>query len=106
MKVVINFEVDVNGILQVSAAESESGITGCLTVSSDRGLKGDELTELLRGRQCEDDDEEDKREASRLRSRQALEGWVVDVSRRVSEVGLLDLDGVEKGSVQKQIERG
>ena len=93
----VAFEVDVNGILQVSASEDESGVTAGLTVSSDRGLKGDELIELLRGRQTEDELDDDKREAARLRSRQALEGWMIDVSRRVDEVGLSD--GAEKGRV-------
>ena len=97
VRVTVAFEVDVNGILQVSASEEESGITAGLTVSSDRGLKGDELTELLKGRQSEDEEEEDKREAARLRSRQALEGWMIDVSRRVDEVG--QLDGADKGRV-------
>ena len=97
VRVSVAFEVDVNGILQVSASEEESGVTAGLTVSSDRGLKGEELSELLKGRQCEDEEEEDKREAARLRSRQALEGWMIDVSRRVDEVGLLD--GAEKGRV-------
>ena len=95
VRVSVAFEVDVNGILQVSASEEESGVTARLTVSSDRGLKGEELAELLRGRQTEDEDDDDRREAARLRSRQALEGYMIDVSRRVDEVGLLD--GADKG---------
>ena len=102
VKVVVAFEVDVNGILQVSATEDESGTTAGLTVSSEgRGLKGSELAQLLHGRQSDDDHEDDRREAARLRSRQALEGWVVDVSRRVEEVGLLD--GGEKGAVAERL---
>ena len=101
VRVVVAFEVDVNGILQVSAVEAESGATAGLTVSSDRGLKGAELAELLRGRQADDDDDDDAREAARLRSRQALQGWCSDVGRRVGEVGLVD--GADKGRVEEAL---
>ena len=83
LQVDVTFEVDSDGILHITACEKETGLGGGIVVSSDRGLTDGQLARVME--EVEETREAEEREAGRLRSKAALQGWVLEAARRVGE---------------------
>ena len=98
----VTFDVDVDGIMHVTAIEKDSGVGGGIVVSSDRGLSGEELRGLME--EVEETREADEREAARVRSKAALQGWVLEVGRRMDDdAAQAGLDDKERDGVKRRL---
>merc|ERR1711896_45791 len=70
----VTFEVDANGILQVSAEDKGTGKSEKITITSDKGRLSDEEIERM-VREAEEFAEEDKAIKERVDGRNGLEGY-------------------------------
>ena len=80
----ITYDVDANGILNVSAVEKSSGKSEKITVSNDKGrLSKDEIERMVK--EAEKFKEEDKKEGERIDSKNNLESYVYQVKSSIED---------------------
>lgn len=85
----VTFEVDANGILQVSATDKGTGKQQGITIDSEKGrLSEEEIQRLVR--EAEEFEEEDREIKERIDSRNSLEGFVYNTR---SSLGGEELQG-------------
>lgn len=87
----VSFEVDANGILQVSAKDKGSGVSEKITITAEKGRLSEE--EILRMvREAEEFAEEDKLMKKRIDARNGLEGYAYNLKNTLNdeEKGLKD----------------
>ena len=91
----VSFDVDANGILQVSAQDKASGKKQQITITSDKGrLSEDEIERMVR--EAEDNAEADKAAREQVEARNQLEAYLYSV-RSTAEDTLKDkLDEADK----------
>ncbi|CAM0144956.1 unnamed protein product [Urochloa decumbens] len=96
----VTFEVDVNGILHVQAADKSSGNSEKITITSDDSrLSQDEMNRMVR--EAEEFAEEDKKAKERVGARNQLEAYVYSVKSTVGgELGDR-MDGGDKERVEE-----
>lgn len=102
----VSFDVDANGILNVSAAEKSTGKSNKITITNDKGrLSKDEIERLVQ--EAERFAADDKIRAERVEVRNGYEGYLYNSRNSVREekvkttLGADDIDVVEK-----EVERG
>jgi endoplasmic reticulum chaperone BiP len=84
----VTFEVDANGILQVSAEDKGTGKAEKITITAEKGrLSEDEIERMVR--EAEEYAEEDKKVKERIDSRNGLESYLYNLKNT--------LDDEEKG---------
>ena len=80
----ITYDVDANGILNVSAVEKSSGKSEKITVSNDKGrLSKDDIERMVK--EAEKFREEDKKEGERIESKNNLESYVYQVKSSIED---------------------
>lgn len=80
----VTFDVDANGILNVSALEKGTGKTQKITITNDKGrLSKDEIERMVS--EAEKFKEEDEREASRIQSKNQLESYAYSLKNTINE---------------------
>eukprot|EP01039_Chlorochromonas_danica_P007405 gene7405-8191_t len=87
----VTFEIDANGILQVSAADKGTGKAEKITITADKGRLSEEEIERM-VREAEEFAEEDKKVQSRINSRNSLESYLYNLKNTINdeEKGLAD----------------
>lgn len=102
----VSFDVDANGILNVSAAEKSTGKSNKITITNDKGrLSKDEIERLVQ--EAEKFAADDRIRAERIEVRNGYEGYLYNSRNSVREekvksaLGADDIDVVEK-----EVERG
>jgi len=80
----VTFEVDANGILQVSAEDKGTGKSEKITITSDKGRLSDEEIERM-VREAEEFAEEDKAVKDRIDARNGLEGYAYNMKNTLSD---------------------
>jgi L1 cell adhesion molecule like protein len=102
----VSFDVDANGILNVSAAEKSTGKSNKITITNDKGrLSKDEIERLVQ--EAERFAADDRVKAERIEVRNGYEGYLYNSRNSVREekvksaLGADDIDVVEK-----EVERG
>jgi len=80
----VTFEIDVNGILTVSAEEKSSGKVEQVTITSDKGRLSEEEIERM-VKEAEEMAEQDKEAKERVLSRNDLENLVYSVKSQLSD---------------------
>merc|ERR1719263_1865206 len=80
----VTFEVDANGILQVSAEDKGTGKSEKITITSDKGRLSDEEIERM-VREAEEFAEEDKAIKERIDARNGLEGYAYNLKNQMSD---------------------
>lgn len=88
----VSFEVDVNGILQVSAKDKGSGVTEKITITAEKGRLSEEEIERMVNEAAEFE-EEDKLTKKRIDARNGLEGYAYNLKNQ--------LNSEEKGIKEK-----
>jgi len=88
----VSFEIDANGILQVSAADKGTGKAEKITITADKGRLSEEEIERM-VREAEEFAEEDKKVQGRINSRNGLESYLYNLKNT--------LDDEEKGISEK-----
>jgi L1 cell adhesion molecule like protein len=82
-KIIVDLDVDANGILNVTAREESSGKSEKITITNDKSrLSKDEIERLIR--EAEKFKDEDERIRSRIESRNGLENFVYQIKNAFS----------------------
>ena len=89
----ITYDIDANGILNVTAQEKSSGKSSKITVKNDKGrLSADDIERMVK--EAEKYNEQDKEEKERIESRNELEGKIYQLKPMVDK--LEDVDNKKK----------
>ena len=83
-QVEVTFDIDANGILNVSALEKGTGKTQKITITNDKGrLSKEEIEKMVSD--AEKFKEEDEKEASRIQAKNTLESYTYSLKSTVNE---------------------
>jgi len=78
----VTFEIDANGILQVSAADKGTGKLEKITITADKGrLSQEEIERMVR--EAEEFAEEDKKTQGRITARNGLESYLYNLKKYI-----------------------
>merc|ERR1719499_628813 len=80
----VTFEIDANGILNVSATEKGSGNTEKITITNDKGRLSQEEIERMVA-EAEEYAEEDKKVKEKIDARNEFESYVYSIKSSLSE---------------------
>lgn len=98
-KIDVTFDIDANGILNVSAKDETSGKSNKITITNDKGrLSKDDIERMVN--EAENYKQEDEKQRERIGARNNLESYVYNVKQSMSDVGD-KLSGDEKNKVQQ-----
>jgi heat shock protein 5 len=90
-QILVTFQIDSNGILQVSAEDKGTGKSQKITITAEKGrLSQDEIDRMVK--EAEDFAEEDKKVKERIDSRNGLESYLYNLKNTLDddEKGLAD----------------
>merc|ERR1711935_321346 len=102
----VSFEVDANGILQVSAEDKGTGKAEKITITAEKGRLSDEEIERM-VKEAEDYAEEDKMIKERIDSRNGLESYLYNLKNTLDddEKGISDnISAEDKKELQDMID--
>merc|ERR1712154_639972 len=102
----VTFEVDANGILQVSAEDKGTGKAEKITITAEKGRLSDEEIERM-VKEAEDYAEEDKKIKERIDSRNGLESYLYNLKNTLEddEKGVSDnISAEDKKELQDMID--
>lgn len=101
-KIDVTFDIDANGILNVSAKDNSTGRSKNIVIKNDKGrLSQAEIDRMLS--EAERYKEEDEKQRKRVAARNQLEAYLFGVKQAVEEAGE-KLTADEKESAKKQCE--
>jgi len=100
----VSFELDVNGILHVSAEDKASKNKESITITNDKGrLSQEEIDRMVK--EAEDAAEEDKKLRERVEAKNQLENYAYQVKRTINDEdkfgGKIDAD--EKETIENEV---
>ena len=102
----VTFEVDANGILQVSAEDKGTGKAEKITITAEKGrLSEDEIERMVK--EAEEYAEEDKKVKERIDARNGLESYLYNLKNTLEddEKGLADnISAEDKKELQDMID--
>nr|CAI6602768.1 CBM_HP1_G0029890.mRNA.1.CDS.1 [Saccharomyces cerevisiae] len=98
----VTFDVDSNGILNVSAVEKGTGKSNKITITNDKGRLSKEDIERMVS-EAEKFKEEDEKESQRIASKNQLESIAYSLKNTISEAGE-KLEQADKDAVTKKAE--
>jgi heat shock 70kDa protein 1/2/6/8 len=97
----VSFDVDANGILNVSASDKASGKKNNITITNDCGkLTKEEIEKMVQ--EAKDYEEDDKKKRESVDARNELENYTYNMRRSISE--LSDSDVSNKDELLKQLD--
>ncbi|OQD70036.1 hypothetical protein PENDEC_c027G01646 [Penicillium decumbens] len=97
----VTFDLDANGIMNVSAVEKGTGKTHKITISNDKGrLSKEEIERMLA--EAEKYKEEDEAEAARIQAKNGLESYAYSLKSTVSE-GKLPISEDDKKKIEEKV---
>merc|ERR1712054_299751 len=80
----VSFEIDANGILQVSAEDKGTGKAEKITITAEKGrLSQEEIDEMVRA--AEEYAEEDKRVKEKIDARNGLESYLYNIKNMLDD---------------------
>ena len=99
----VTFEIDANGILQVSAEDKGSGKSEKITITAEKGrLTEDDIERMVQ--EAEEFAEEDKRTKQRIDGRNALESYCYQLKNTLDDDEKpLDLSGDDRDTLDEAI---
>ncbi|XP_050518622.1 heat shock protein 70 A1-like [Diabrotica virgifera virgifera] len=99
-KIEVTFDLDANGILNVSAKDTSSGNTRNITIKNDKGrLSQQEIDRMLS--EAEKYKEEDERQKEKIAARNQLEGYVFQLKQAVQDCGD-KLSSEDKSAIERE----
>ncbi len=93
----VAFDIDANGIVNVSAQDKATGREQRITITASSGLSDDEIQQMVKD--AEQHSEEDARRREEIEVHNAADGMIYNAERMLREAG----DAVE-GSVRTEVE--
>lgn len=101
-KIDVTFDLDANGILNVTAKDTSSGKSQNITIKNDKGrLSKEEIDRMIN--EAERYKDEDERQKERIAARNSLEAYVFSVKQALDDAGS-KLSEAEKSSCREQCE--
>lgn len=80
----MNFDIDANGLLKVSAADKGTGKSESITITNDKGrLSQDEIDRMIE--EAEQYAEEDKANRERIEARNSLENYAFSLKAQIAD---------------------
>jgi molecular chaperone DnaK len=79
----VTFDIDANGIVNVSAKDLGTGREQKITITASSGLSKDEIDRMMRD--AESNAEEDRRQRERIEARNKLDGMIYSTEKTLSE---------------------
>ncbi|XP_064466130.1 heat shock protein 68-like [Ornithodoros turicata] len=99
----VTFDLDANGILQVSAKDESTGRSESIRITNDKGrLSKEEIERMLA--EAETYRQEDEKQRERVAARNNLESYVYNVKQSVEMVGPEKLEASDKEKVLRKCE--
>ena len=101
----VTFDVDANGIMNVSAVEKGTGKTNKITITNDKGrLSKEEIERMLS--EAEKYKAEDEAEAGRIGAKNALESYAYSLKNTLSDAKVDEkLDAADKEKLKAEIDK-
>ncbi|PLB39196.1 molecular chaperone Hsp70 [Aspergillus candidus] len=97
----VTFDVDANGIMNVSAVEKGTGKTNKITITNDKGrLSKEDIERMLA--EAEKYKAEDEAEASRIQAKNGLESYAYSLKNTINE-GKLQINDDDKKKVEEKV---
>ncbi|KAL4898408.1 heat shock protein 70 family [Aspergillus ambiguus] len=98
----VTFDVDANGIMNVSAIEKGTGKTNKITITNDKGrLSKEEIERMLA--EAEKFKAEDEAEAARIQAKNGLESYAYSLKNTINE-GKLTISDEDKQKVTSKVD--
>ncbi|KAE8378716.1 heat shock protein 70 family [Aspergillus bertholletiae] len=98
----VTFDLDANGIMNVSAVEKGTGKTNKITITNDKGrLSKEEIERMLAD--AEKFKAEDEAEASRIQAKNGLESYAYSLKNTINE-GKLTISDSDKETVTAKVD--
>jgi len=100
----VTFDIDANGIMNVSAVEKGTGKTNKIVITNDKGrLSKEEIERMLA--EAEKYKEEDEAEASRIGAKNGLESYAYSLRNTLADPATGDkIDSTDKETLKKAID--
>ncbi|KAJ8099441.1 heat shock protein 70 family [Lipomyces tetrasporus] len=100
----VTFDIDANGILNVSAVEKGTGKSNKITITNDKGrLSKEDIDRMVS--EAEKYKEDDEKEAARIAAKNGLESYSYSLKNTLSEEAVKEkLDAADKDKLQKAID--
>ncbi|GAD97314.1 molecular chaperone Hsp70 [Paecilomyces variotii No. 5] len=99
----VTFDVDANGIMNVSAVEKGTGKSNKITITNDKGrLSKEDIERMLA--EAEKYKAEDEAEAARIQAKNGLESYAYSLKNTIGE-GQLNISAGDKEKLQAEIEK-
>ncbi len=99
----VSFDLDANGIMNVSASDKSTGKTNKITITNDKGrLSQDEIERMVK--EAERFKEEDSRQRKKIEAKNALENYAYSLKNTMSEEKTASkIDASDKESLTKKM---
>jgi L1 cell adhesion molecule like protein len=99
----VSFDIDSNGILNVSAQEKGTGKKNNITISSDKGrLSKEDIERLVK--EAEAHKKEDEENKERIESKNELENYVYNLKNTVVSNNEVKMDSEDKKTIETVVE--
>ncbi|KAK9467209.1 heat shock protein 70 family [Lipomyces arxii] len=100
----VTFDIDANGILNVSALEKGTGKTSKITITNDKGrLSKEEIDRMVS--EAEKYKEDDEKESARIAAKNGLESYSYSLKNTINEEGFKSkVEEADKEKLQKSID--
>ncbi|RZF40315.1 hypothetical protein LSTR_LSTR006924 [Laodelphax striatellus] len=99
-KIEVTFDLDANGILNVSAKETGTGITKNIVIKNDKGrLSKADIDRMVN--EAEQYKEEDEKQRQRVSARNQLENYIFSIKQALDEAGSKLSDGDKSTARQR-----
>ncbi|KAK9243986.1 heat shock protein 70 family [Lipomyces tetrasporus] len=100
----VTFDIDANGILNVSAVEKGTGKSNKITITNDKGrLSKEDIDRMVS--EAEKYKEDDEKEAARIAAKNGLESYSYSLKNTLTEEAVNEkLDAADKDKLQKAID--
>ncbi len=93
----VTFDIDANGILNVTAKDNATGKDTRITITSSSGLSKEEVERMAKDADAHASEDKEKREE--IEARNSLDGLVYNIEKMLKESGD-KIEGPEKGEVE------
>jgi molecular chaperone DnaK len=97
----VTFDIDANGILNVTAKDNATGKDTRITITSSSGLSKEEVEKMAKEAEAHANEDKDKREE--IDARNSLDGMVYNIEKMIKESGD-KIQGPEKGEVESALD--
>ena len=88
----VTFDIDANGILNVSAADKSTGKQNKITITNDKGrLSKDQIEQMVR--EAEKYKDEDDKQKEKIQAKNSLEGFAFNLKQTLDEPSVKDKIG-------------